>query len=489
MKHILLAATAALVVIGHARDVAAAPAPSSLPAFEKGRAALEAAHAELAQLRARITEERVPLAASLREIESELLARRREAERLQRLADNQTIDLRNLETEQKLRADEIDYIETLLTDYASRLNATIDAGEIQLYSDRLNEILNLESDSGTPRAEILKAKLEALHLGLNRIRERLGGARFPGNAVLPDGSVESGTFALIGPLSYFAAGNQAAAGLVERGAAAHPRVTVITPESVPLIAGFVARGEGPLPVDPTMGKAKAIVTSEESLAQHIRKGGFWMAPILFFGAAALVMALWKLWEISAIKRLPAPVLKQVLGLLGQGKTAEASALLREHPGPASRMLSEAMRNIALPREVLDEIMYASILEVQPKLERGLPLISVTAAVAPLLGLLGTVTGMITTFSLITLFGTGDARSLSSGISEALITTEYGLIVAIPSLLLYGYLSRRVSGTLGDMEKISVAFSNGIAALRARRPDLRLEPATAPDEPETAVATA
>ena len=107
-----------------------------------------------------------------------------------------------------------------------------------------------------------------------------------------------------------------------------------------------------------------------------------------------------------------------------------------------------------------------MLEEKPKLERGLSFISVTAAVAPLLGLLGTVTGMINTFKLITLFGTGDAKSLSSGISEALITTEFGLVVAIPSLLLSAFLSRKANSMIAKMEKTSITFVNGVSLLEA-----------------------
>jgi biopolymer transport protein ExbB len=73
--------------------------------------------------------------------------------------------------------------------------------------------------------------------------------------------------------------------------------------------------------------------------------------------------------------------------------------------------------------------------------------------------------MIRTFQLITIFGTGDAKSLSSGISEALITTALGLIVAIPTLILHGALSRMAKRKLGLLEELSVAFVNGIASLR------------------------
>jgi len=100
------------------------------------------------------------------------------------------------------------------------------------------------------------------------------------------------------------------------------------------------------------------------------------------------------------------------------------------------------------------------------LERFLPFLAITAATAPLLGLLGTVIGMIKTFQLITIFGTGDAKSLSSGISEALVTTALGLIVAIPVLIVHGALTRMAKRKLGLLEELSVAFVNGVAAARA-----------------------
>ncbi|MBT5707990.1 MAG: MotA/TolQ/ExbB proton channel family protein, partial [Verrucomicrobia bacterium] len=103
-----------------------------------------------------------------------------------------------------------------------------------------------------------------------------------------------------------------------------------------------------------------------------------------------------------------------------------------------------------------------MLSVQPKLERFLNVIAVTAATAPLLGLLGTVTGIIKTFKLMQVFGAGDPKPLMAGISEALITTELGLILAIPSLLLHALLSRKVAAVLSRLEKLSVAFVNGLS---------------------------
>jgi len=92
----------------------------------------------------------------------------------------------------------------------------------------------------------------------------------------------------------------------------------------------------------------------------------------------------------------------------------------------------------------------------------MPLIALTAATAPLLGLLGTVTGMIQTFQLITLFGTGDAQTLSGGISEALITTQFGLMVAVPALIVHALLSRKSKGVISNMEQTSIGFINGLS---------------------------
>ena len=99
------------------------------------------------------------------------------------------------------------------------------------------------------------------------------------------------------------------------------------------------------------------------------------------------------------------------------------------------------------------------LHVRPYIRRSLSTIAILAAVAPLFGLLGTVTGMITTFHVITLHGTGDPRMMSGGISEALVTTMLGLAVAIPIMLVHTFLSRRVDHIVGDMEEQAVTLTN------------------------------
>jgi biopolymer transport protein ExbB len=110
-----------------------------------------------------------------------------------------------------------------------------------------------------------------------------------------------------------------------------------------------------------------------------------------------------------------------------------------------------------PKEVIEEHLHAFILRERLHHERWLPMLAVIAAASPLLGLLGTVVGMVKTFTLITVFGTGNAGKLSSGISEALVTTELGLSVAIPALVLHGFLSYRTQKNLSLLERYAVEF--------------------------------
>ena len=129
------------------------------------------------------------------------------------------------------------------------------------------------------------------------------------------------------------------------------------------------------------------------------------------------------------------------------------------------MLLVGIERVTERREIIEELLFQKILEVRPNLERFLAFLALTAAAAPLMGLLGTVIGMIKTFQLITIYGTGDPKGLASGISEALVTTEFGLIVAIPILVVHGLLSRMARQKIGQLEQVAISFVNGIHGIR------------------------
>jgi biopolymer transport protein ExbB len=176
----------------------------------------------------------------------------------------------------------------------------------------------------------------------------------------------------------------------------------------------------------------------------------------------MVVAIYKSIQVFLIRQPQPRVVHEIIEKLGAGDSKGALSLAASQSGPAAQMLTEGVKNAGESVELVEEVMFESILGAQPKLERFLNVIAVTAATAPLLGLLGTVTGIIKTFKLMEIFGAGDPKPLISGISEALITTEMGLVLAIPALIAHALLSRRVAGILAQMEKLSIAFVNGLS---------------------------
>lgn len=219
---------------------------------------------------------------------------------------------------------------------------------------------------------------------------------------------------------------------------------------------------GAFPLDASLGNAHKVQALEETLWEHILKGGPIMWPIFAVAGAALLVALWK-WISMAL--LSSPKKKQMdalLAAIASGNRALAKDKAESMKGPVGRMLAAGVEHMDEPKELMDEVMYEQALHTRLKVNGLLPFIAISASSAPLLGLLGTVTGIMNTFTLMTVFGTGDVKTLSSGISEALITTEYGLIVAIPALLIHSFLSRKAKGISDDLDKAAIAFGNEVA---------------------------
>jgi biopolymer transport protein ExbB len=224
---------------------------------------------------------------------------------------------------------------------------------------------------------------------------------------------------------------------------------------------LVLSSAGRFPLDPTLGDAHKIESTEETLVEHIKKGGTVMVPILVLAGAALLVVLYKWLSMLFVRNPSRARLEALLDAVARGDRQGAKREAEAMRGPAGQMLVAGVEHLGEPRELLEEILYERVLSTRLKLQRWLPFVAISASSAPLLGLLGTVTGIMNTFTLITVFGTGDVKTLSSGISEALITTEYGLIVAIPSLLLHGFLSRKAKSVVDQMEKAALAFLNQV----------------------------
>ncbi len=436
--------------------------------FEKAVVSAEAdlldAVERLSGLREEIKNEKIPLSKELREQETQLREKRREVERIHRIQDNVTVDLNALEKRVSARKDEVHYLGNLLSEFGNSFRSRVDKSEVQEFADFFQSLENLESNPDIAKMDKLIDQMKVVEASLSRVDRQIGGMAFEGSAIAEGGVSHDGHFIAMGPLYYFSSNDGNIAGLSQNIGSLEPKVFSFSPAQNEMVHEIAKTQKGTLPLDATLGDAIAIAETKESLGEHIQKGGIWIYPILGFAAIAFLVAVFKMFEIYSVKMPEPGSLHSILRLLEDGKKEEALAFAKNVKGPAGRMLIDAVNHSDEGKELVEEVLYERMLEVQPKLERMLPFIQVTAATAPLMGLLGTVTGMINTFKLITIFGTGDAKSLSSGISEALVTTEFGLIVAIPALILHSLLARRSGSVMASLEHVAVAFVNGLNSL-------------------------
>ena len=199
----------------------------------------------------------------------------------------------------------------------------------------------------------------------------------------------------------------------------------------------------------------------------VRAGGPFMWPIILCSVIAAAIVLERLWSLQPARVLPADLARRVWRLVESGQATEKQIAALEASSPLGRLLAIGLVHQHRARDVLRERMEDAGRHVVYDLERYLNTLGTIAGIAPLLGLLGTVTGIIKSFNAIAVGGLGDPRLLSGGISEALITTAAGLFVAIPSLIGFRYLRGRVEHLVMLMEKEASRF---IDDLESRGPD-------------------
>jgi biopolymer transport protein ExbB len=225
-----------------------------------------------------------------------------------------------------------------------------------------------------------------------------------------------------------------------------------------------------VPIDISGGAALRQVSYKTTLIEQIKAGGPIVWPIFIIAVAALFIVISKMIFLNTVRRNTGKYMTRVNRFALEGKWKEIEELVQRHKGehsPVNHVIEAGLNARTEDRETLESVLHESILRELPRLERGLSPLAIFGAVAPLLGLLGTVTGMIETFRVITLYGTGDPKLMSGGISEALVTTELGLAVAIPIMLVHTFLSRRVDHVVGEMEEKAVSLINIIYKSRHR----------------------
>lgn len=457
MKRLLIAlALGACSASAAAQDArpAAAPAPATLPAptvsleaaYKKEYAFLEAQKRELvariADVTRQLERDRARLDDEIGALEAAALAARAETEALSEALAR---------AEQAAQAN---------ADNADMLAATFDQARATLasFGDR-----TLDSDAFAALGDA--AKLDSLFAtaaqtlaGLSQVR-REGGRFF-----LSDGTEVEGTVVRFGNIAAFGVSPQGSGTLAPAGGGRFRLWNAPAQDS----ALALAAGKTPAILQAYLFENANVAVSEperKTFWTEMQKGGVIGYVILVLGGVAMLLVALRALFLQRAGASITRIMEAVAPHVRAHRIDDAINAAKRFKGSAARVVTAALRNLDRDRTHLEDIVSESILHESSHLNRFAGVITMIAAVAPLLGLLGTVTGMIQTFDVITEFGTSDPKLLSGGIATALVTTEQGLIVAIPCLLLGNLLGGWAERIKDDMEKAALKVINLYQDLR------------------------
>jgi biopolymer transport protein ExbB len=369
-------------------------------------------------VRQQVESERLPLARQVTDLEQQLINRRAELGKAQRFQENQLVELNALKADARRQSDEVKYIDSLLTEYSRAFRSRLNFIEEPRYQDLLEAVDNAAAKSDLSPSEKFSRRSVLLNTALQRAESIQGGDSFEGRALDKQGLVQSGKVVVFGPVAMFASTSGTAAGLLQQEL--NKSDPTIAQLDAPLIAAsrtLVTTGAGEMVLDPTLGNAFKLSAMHTSLYDKLAEGGLVMIPLLGLGLASLILALVKWLQFTRVRLATESDLQTVLKHIQGEQKDLALKHARTIPGIAGDLLATAVEHVDEKKEYIEEILYEKMLGARTRLERGLPFLALTATTGPLLGLLGTVTGMIATFKLISSFGSGDPKMLAAGIGS------------------------------------------------------------------------
>jgi biopolymer transport protein ExbB len=429
---------------------------------------LKTAADELNTARKRIADEKAPLLTEMRTVEDRIVALQSEIEQIQTGQADASEQHRKLLMDLDALRKNTTYIGTLAHDGLTAYQESLAPGEGQLFSDRIEALgTKLDDTSSGPNGQ---AAMDIAEFLLERTKRELGGYTAQGSSLI-DGNnqVFKGTFAFAGPETFFQPEGGGRAGTVRPRAGSIYPVTYALASWNPGEASALFEGKpGSIVADASGGKALRLKETTGSVLDHIQKGGLVAYFIIGVGCVALLMIVQKIGDLVRLSVDSPQVVHAFLAGVAQGAVAKAEVAVKALKPPTRELFQVGLRYSGGSKEILEEHLQAVLLRQRLHFERRLPLLAVIATAAPLMGLLGTVVGMVKTFALITVFGTGNAGKLASGISEVLVATELGLVVAIPTLIAHGFLAHRIQKNLSLLERYALEFVTASSTAKANQ---------------------
>jgi biopolymer transport protein ExbB len=202
----------------------------------------------------------------------------------------------------------------------------------------------------------------------------------------------------------------------------------------------------------------------KNIWEFLVKGGICMIPLFLCSIAGLAIVIEKWISLRRRKIIVPEVVSVLENIKGMNDFPLAVSICEKHQGPFANVIRLALENHTLPREEIKETLSDQGRQEVHQLEKGLGVLETVAGIGPLLGLLGTVLGILKVFKVISVMGVGQATALAGGISEALITTIAGLFIGIPALVAYNYFGNKAESLVLEIEKYSNRLVNKIGII-------------------------
>jgi len=466
MKPLILKALVPFVLLAAAAAAAETFDEATHRAASDYAQRLQKAADELNRERARVADEKAPLLKEMRAAEDRIVAAQSQIERQETGQDSSAEQRRKLMMDLDNFRKNAAYMDTLAHDGLRAFEDGLAPGEGQLLSERIQALEQKFDDSSAPPSG--QSAVDVAEFLLERTQDELGGYSAAGSSLVSGSNqVFRGTFAFVGPETFFQADQGGRAGTVRpRAGSAYPVTYELEAWRAEEASPFFQGRPGVILADASGGKALRLRETKGSLVQHVQKGGPVAYAIIAVGALALLMIVQKVNDVTRLAIDNPSRIQSLLDAVSRGAWAKADECAKALKPPARDLFLTGLRHRDSPKEILEEHLEAVLLRQRLHFERRLPLLAVIATAAPLMGLLGTVVGMVRTFALITVFGTGNAGKLASGISEVLVATELGLVVAIPTLIAHGFLAQRIQKNLSQLERLALEFVTAVGTAKA-----------------------